>query len=101
MIMPNMEQCDILVIGGGPAGSTVSTLLSEKGWKVVLLEKDHHPRFHIGESLLPKSLPIFDLLGVRSQVEKIGIVKRGAEFVSKYHEGKSVTYYFKGYFASR
>ncbi len=91
-----MEHCDVLVIGGGPAGSTVSALLSEKGWKVVLIEKDHHPRFHIGESLLPKSLPIFDRLGVRSQVEKIGLVKKGAEFVSKYHEGKSVTYYFKG-----
>ena len=70
-----MDQCDVLVIGGGPAGSTVSSLLSEKGWKVVLLEKDNHPRFHIGESLLPMSLPIFDRLGVRDKVEKIGMIK--------------------------
>ena len=90
-----MDQCDVLVIGGGPAGSTVSSLLSEKGWKVVLLEKDNHPRFHIGESLLPMSLPILDRLGVRGKVEKIGMIKRGAEFVSQYHNGSSATYYFK------
>ena len=59
-----VEHCDVLVIGGGPAGSTVSALLSEKGWRVTLLEKDRHPRFHIGESLLPMTLPIFKRLGV-------------------------------------
>lgn len=91
-----MNQCDILVIGGGPAGSTVSTLLSEKGWKVVLLDKDHHPRFHIGESLLPMSLPIFDKLGISDKVKEIGIVKRGAEFASPYHNCPPVTFYFRG-----
>ena len=91
-----MTQCDVLIMGGGPAGSTVSSLLSERGWDVVLLEKDQHPRFHIGESLLPMSLPIFDKLGVRDKVEEIGIVKRGAEFVSQYHNGSAVTYYFQG-----
>lgn len=91
-----MEQCDVLVIGGGPGGSAVSTFLSERGWQVVLLEKDHHPRFHIGESLLPKSLPVFEQLGVKSQMEEIGIIKRGAEFVSKYHDGNSVIFCFSG-----
>jgi len=74
----------------------VAQLMVEKGWKVVLLEKDNHPRFHIGESLLPMSLPILDRLGVRDKVEKIGMIKRGAEFVSQYHNGSSATYYFKG-----
>ena len=55
--------CDVLVIGGGPGGSTISSLLAEKGWQVTLLEKDHHPRFHIGESLLPMNLPILERLG--------------------------------------
>ena len=45
--------CDVLVIGGGPAGATISALLAERGSDVVMLEKDRHPRFHIGESLLP------------------------------------------------
>jgi hypothetical protein len=54
-------QCEVLVAGGGPAGSTVAALLAERGFDVVVLEKDRHPRFHIGESLLPlnirRSLP--------------------------------------------
>ena len=74
--------CDVLVVGGGPAGSTVSALLAEKGWHVTLLEKDHHPRFHIGESLLPFNLPIFERLGVLDQVHAIGIKKPGADFNS-------------------
>lgn len=74
------ESCDVLVIGGGPAGSTISALLSEKGWHVALLEKDRHPRFHIGESLLPHNMPIFDRLGVMAEIEAIGVVKRGADF---------------------
>jgi len=56
------EECDVLVVGGGPAGSTIASLLAEKGWRVTLLEKEHHPRFHIGESLLPHNLPIFKRL---------------------------------------
>jgi len=48
--------CDVLVIGGGPAGSTAATLLAERGLHVVLVEKGAHPRFHIGESLLPANL---------------------------------------------
>ncbi|MCK7496956.1 MAG: tryptophan 7-halogenase [Comamonadaceae bacterium] len=54
----------MLVIGGGPAGATVAPLLAERGYRVVLLEKAQHPRFHIGESLLPANLPLFERLGV-------------------------------------
>ena len=58
------ETCDVAVIGGGPAGSTAATLLARRGYRVVALEKAHHPRFHIGESLLPMNLPVFERLGV-------------------------------------
>lgn len=85
--------CDVLIVGGGPAGSTISALLAERGWHVHLLEKDQHPRFHIGESLLPHSLPMLQRLGVLADVEKIGITKYGAEVVSPYH-GRSRTLYF-------
>ncbi len=79
------HQCDVLVIGGGPAGSTMATLLARQGRKVVMLEKDHHPRFHIGESLLPANLPLLERLGVAEQVRAIGQYKPGAEFVSPHH----------------
>ena len=88
-----LTACDVLVIGGGPAGSTISALLAEQGWNVHVLEKDRHPRFHIGESLLPHSIPMLKRLGVLAEVEKIGIVKYGAEMVSHYH-GRSRMLYF-------
>jgi flavin-dependent dehydrogenase len=71
-----------LIIGGGPAGSTAAIMLAEKGHRVVVLEKAHHPRFHIGESLLPANLPLLDRLGVAEKVRIIGMQKWGAEFVS-------------------
>lgn len=85
--------CDVLVVGGGPAGATISALLAERGHRVVVVEKDRHPRFHIGESLLPLNLPLFDRLGVRAEVERTSIQKYGVQFVSPHH-GKSVTYDF-------
>jgi flavin-dependent dehydrogenase len=74
--------CDILVIGGGPGGSTAAILLAEKGYRVVVLEKARHPRFHIGESLLPANLPLLERLGVAQKVRAIGMEKWGAEFIS-------------------
>lgn len=74
------EHCDVLVIGGGPGGSTAATLLTRNGWKVLQLEKAHHPRFHIGESLLPMNMPILQRLGVFDKVQALGVYKPGADF---------------------
>jgi flavin-dependent dehydrogenase len=81
------EDCDVAVIGGGPAGSTIAALLAKRGHKVIALEKAHHPRFHIGESLLPMSLPLFERLGVAEKVRALGVYKRGADFESNNERG--------------
>ena len=73
---------DVLIIGGGPAGSTAANLLAQAGLRVRLLEKEVFPRFHIGESLLPIDLPIFARLGVTLSPEKF-IRKDGAEFIDE------------------
>ncbi|HEV2682334.1 MAG TPA: NAD(P)/FAD-dependent oxidoreductase [Rhodanobacter sp.] len=87
------EQCDVVVIGGGPGGSTAAALLARRGYTVIALEKAHHPRFHIGESLLPMNLPIFERLGVLDKVRALGVFKPGADFEAKNERGYN-TYAF-------
>ncbi|MGD9942725.1 MAG: NAD(P)/FAD-dependent oxidoreductase [Burkholderiaceae bacterium] len=82
-------RCEVLVIGGGPGGATVATLLARRGIDVVVLDKDRHPRFHIGESLLPANLPLFEQLGVADEIRAIGMHKPGIEFVSPSHAHRS------------
>ncbi len=89
------NETDVLVIGGGPGGSTAAITLRELGYRVTLVEKAHHPRFHIGESLLPANLPLLQRLGVLEQVQAIGMQKWGAEFFSKWH-GRGETFEFAG-----
>lgn len=70
---------DTIVIGGGPAGSTTAALLSQAGVGVLLIEKEAFPRFHIGESLLPRSVPILRKIGVDPNGPAFHY-KGGAEF---------------------
>ena len=68
-------------MGGGPGGSCAATLLARAGHRVLLLEREVFPRFHVGESLLPYNLPIFEELGLLPALEKAGFpAKRGAQF---------------------
>src|SRR5215213_6547466 len=81
----DLRQADIAVIGGGPAGSTAAAMLVEKGWRVLLVDKERHPRFHIGESLLPLNLPLFEQLGCARAIENVGLAKHSVRFHSIEH----------------
>jgi halogenation protein CepH len=76
------ESTDVVVVGGGPAGSTVATLIARAGYRVIQLEREHHPRHQIGESLLPSTIHgVCRLLGVSDKVHAAGFVrKRGGTF---------------------
>src|ERR1700704_4498700 len=73
---------DVVVMGGGPGGSTTATMLARQGWQVLLLDREHFPRDHIGESLLPASIPVLAELGVLPAVQEAGFLpKWGATMV--------------------
>ncbi len=75
-------RADVLVIGGGPGGSTAAALLARAGRRVLLLEKERFPRFHIGESLLPYNRPLFEALGVWPALQAAGFPRKtGAQFL--------------------
>src|SRR5438128_8046608 len=85
---------DIVVIGGGPAGSTVSTLLAQHGCKVTLFERERFPRFHIGESLIPETYWVLKRLKMLDKMKGSHFVKKfSVQFVNA--NGKlSAPFYF-------
>ncbi len=82
--MTHQHRYDVIVAGGGPAGSTAATLLAQYGHRVLLLEKGRHPRFHIGESMLPYSEPVIQRLGL--DWSEGNVFKSGAVFIDESQE---------------
>ncbi len=85
MIRSTTNQPDVIVIGGGPSGSTVATLLAKRGFQVVILERDHFPRFHVGESLIPYTFPVFERMGLLEKMKQSHFTKKyGVQFISEH-----------------
>jgi flavin-dependent dehydrogenase len=74
------ESFDVVVVGGGPGGSVCASRLAQRGARVLVLEKERFPRFHLGESLLPQSMPVLEEIGVLDAVKAKFIWKYGARF---------------------
>src|SRR5262245_19154581 len=85
---------DVVVIGGGPAGSTVATLIAQQGCRVQLFERERFPRFHIGESLIPETYWVLKRLGMLEKMRASPFVKKySVQFVNA--QGKlSAPFYF-------
>ena len=84
---------DVIIAGGGPAGSSTASYLRQRGRRVLLLEREQFPRFHLGESLLPFGNDLYRELGVFEDIDRRYIHKPGARFLHE-ESGTSFTYYF-------
>ena len=84
----------VVVIGGGPAGSTISALVAQKGYKVELFEREHFPRFHIGESLIPETYWVLKRLNMLPKMKRSAFVKKySVQFINQ-HGKLSEPFYF-------
>jgi flavin-dependent dehydrogenase len=97
MVLDLESHVDVIVIGGGPSGTATATLLAKKGLKVHLYERDHFPRFHIGESLIPHTYHVIERLGMLEKMKGSQFTqKRSVQFVTE--QGKlSEPFYFSDY----
>src|SRR5258708_5588182 len=87
-------EVDVVVIGGGPAGATTSTLIAQAGYKVRLFERARFPRFHIGESLIPETYWVLNRLNMLDKMKHSHFVKKcSVQFVSQ-HGRLSEPFYF-------
>ena len=90
----DVREPDVIVVGGGPAGATTATLIAQQGYAVRLLEREHFPRYHVGESLIPETFWVLDRLGILPKLRESRFVKKhSVQFVTE--QGRlSAPFYF-------
>src|SRR5580692_505956 len=96
--MKSKSNYDVLIIGAGPAGSSSAALLAEKGHRVLILEREKFPRYHIGESLLPFTYQPLERLGLIDKMKKSAFVRKfSVQFVSPSGRASLPFYFFNRY----
>src|SRR5580765_6973615 len=96
--MKENRDYDAVIIGAGPAGSAAGTVLAEKGHRVVVLEREKFPRYHIGESLLPFTFEPLRRLGLIDKMRASAFVKKySVQFVSPNGKASQPFYFFNRY----
>ena len=85
---------DVIVVGGGPGGSSTAGFLAAGGLNVALFERETFPRFHVGESLMPATMLLLEQLGVRGKIEKAGFQSKfGAMFIDEINDLEASFYF--------
>jgi flavin-dependent dehydrogenase len=93
-----VETCDVAIIGGGPSGATAACVLAEYGHRVVVLEREKFPRYHIGESMIPFTYPPLERIGLIPQLKQSAFVKKySVQFVGSSGKASQPFYFFNRY----
>src|SRR3954447_13672667 len=96
--MKTNDNYDVIIIGAGPAGSSAAAILAEKGRRVLILEREKFPRYHIGESLLPFTFQPLERLGLIPKMRQSAFVKKySVQFVSPNGKASQPFYFFNRY----
>ena len=96
--MSTPNEYDVLIIGGGPAGSAAAAILAEHGRRVLVLEREKFPRYHIGESLIPFTFHPLQRLGLIDLLKKSAFVKKySVQFISPNGKASQPFYFFNRY----
>src|SRR5690349_3294519 len=94
--MPETQEYDVIIVGGGPAGATAAAVLAEHGRRVVVLEKEKFPRYHIGESLMPYCYFPLERIGVLDKIQQSAFTKKySVQFVSTNGRVSQPFYFFQ------
>ena len=91
-VPPLRDRYDVVVVGGGPAGTTFARMVRARGFEVLLVERERHPRFSVGESLLPGTMSVWRELGLLERFEAAGFLRKYGSYFC-FEDGKAPTYF--------